>query len=134
LDDQRDETFYLRKLQVYTDFLYQGHFLLSSIMGCHPPLVGHSVFLRSDAIRQVGRIRNLRSAQKWLNNIGLPFLGVDQIGFRQVTNSNRTEYWSETHVSCQDMWFARSKLNWKRTNRENDVLFCSRRCRRTLSS
>jgi hypothetical protein len=99
LDDQRNETYYMRMLQVYTDFLYQGHFLLSSIMGCHPPLVGHSVFLRSDAIRQVGRIRTLRSAQKWLKNIGLPFLGVDQIGFKAVTNSNRTEYWSECHVS-----------------------------------
>jgi cellulose synthase/poly-beta-1,6-N-acetylglucosamine synthase-like glycosyltransferase len=99
LDDQRNETYYLRMLQVYTDFLYQGHFLLSSIMGCHPPLVGHSVFLRSDALRQVGRIRTLRSAQKWLKNIGLPFLGVDQIGFRAVTDTSRTEYWSECHVS-----------------------------------
>ena len=99
MDDQRGESYYLRMLEVYTDALYQGHFLLSSILGCHPPLVGHSVFLRSEAVRQVGRIRQLRKAQKWLDNIGLPFLGVDQIGFSNIHKSSQVEYWSENHVS-----------------------------------
>lgn len=99
MDDQRGESYYLRMIAVYTDALYQGHFLLSSIMGCHPPLVGHSVFLRSEAVRQVGRIRQLRKAQKWLDNIGLPFLGVDQIGFSNIHKSSQVEYWSENHVS-----------------------------------
>jgi cellulose synthase/poly-beta-1,6-N-acetylglucosamine synthase-like glycosyltransferase len=38
LDDQRGESFYINMLSAYTDALYQGHFLLSSILGCHPPL------------------------------------------------------------------------------------------------
>ena len=77
LDDQRGESCYLNLIEVYTDMLYQGHFLLSSIIGCHPPLVGHSIFLRTQAVRQCGRMRMLRKAQRWLNNIGLPFIGVD---------------------------------------------------------
>lgn len=68
-------------LATYTDALYQGHFLLSSILGCHPPLVGHSIFMRSEAIKQCGRIRTLRKTQRWLNNIGLPFLSIDQGAF-----------------------------------------------------
>jgi cellulose synthase/poly-beta-1,6-N-acetylglucosamine synthase-like glycosyltransferase len=99
LDDQRNESCFLRMIQVYTDALYQGHYLLSSIMGCHPPLVGHSIFLRTDAIRQCGRLRMLKKTQHWLNNIGLPFLGVDQVGFASLQSENRTEYWSEDHVS-----------------------------------
>ena len=78
MDDQRGESYYINMLATYTDALYQGHFLLSSILGCHPPLVGHSIFLRSDAIKQCGRIRTLRKTQRWLNNIGLPFLSIDQ--------------------------------------------------------
>jgi cellulose synthase/poly-beta-1,6-N-acetylglucosamine synthase-like glycosyltransferase len=97
--EQRQETYYTRMLTVYTDALYQGHFLLSSILGCHPPLVGHSIFLRTEAVRQCGRMRNLRSAQRWLNNIGLPFLPVDQVGFSNLSSANRIEYWSESHVS-----------------------------------
>lgn len=80
LDDQRGESYYINMLSAYTDSLYNGHFLLSSILGCHPPLVGHSIFLRGDAVRQTGRIRTLRKAQRWLKNIGLPFLSVDQVG------------------------------------------------------
>jgi len=99
MDEQRGESYYLRLLETYTDALYQGHFLLSSIMGCHPPLVGHSVFLRTAAIRQCGRMRMLRRAQHWLSNIGLPFLGVDQVGFVNLQEESRTEFWSETHVS-----------------------------------
>jgi cellulose synthase/poly-beta-1,6-N-acetylglucosamine synthase-like glycosyltransferase len=38
--DQRGESYFINLLTVYTDALYQGHFLLSSILGCHPPLVG----------------------------------------------------------------------------------------------
>ena len=86
-------------LSAYTDALYQGHFLLSSILGCHPPLVGHSVFLRSEAIKQCGRIRTLRKTQRWLNNIGLPFLSIDQVGLGNLNNFGSTEYWSENHVS-----------------------------------
>jgi hypothetical protein len=41
----------------------------------------------------------LRKAQKWLDNIGLPFLGVDQIGFSNLERSSQVEYWSENHVS-----------------------------------
>lgn len=81
MDDQRGESYYINMLSSYTDALYQGHFLLSSILGCHPPLVGHSIFLRSDAIKQTGRIRTLRKAKRWLQNIGLPFLSVDQVRF-----------------------------------------------------
>jgi Glycosyl transferase family group 2 len=99
LDDQRGESFYLRMIAAYTDALYQGHFLLSSILGCHPPLVGHSIFIRSEAIKQCGRMRNLRNAQRWLKNIGLPFLSVDQVGFKNLHGGLRSEYWSETHVS-----------------------------------
>ncbi len=40
MNDQRGESYFINLLTVYTDALYQGHFLLSSIMGCHPPLVG----------------------------------------------------------------------------------------------
>eukprot|EP00542_Grammatophora_oceanica_P022123 CAMPEP_0194033988 /NCGR_PEP_ID=MMETSP0009_2-20130614/6432_1 /TAXON_ID=210454 /ORGANISM="Grammatophora oceanica, Strain CCMP 410" /LENGTH=901 /DNA_ID=CAMNT_0038674723 /DNA_START=64 /DNA_END=2769 /DNA_ORIENTATION=+ len=99
MDDQRGESYFLRMLETYTDALYHGHFLLSSIMGCHPPLVGHSIFLRTEAVRQCGRMRMLRKAQRWLQNIGLPFLGVDQVGFTNLQSENRTEYWSEDHVS-----------------------------------
>lgn len=40
--------------------------------------MGHAVFLRSEAVRQCGRVRTLRKAQRWLSNIGIPFLSVDQ--------------------------------------------------------
>lgn len=40
MKDQRGESYFVNLLTVYTDALYQGHFLLSSILGCHPPLVG----------------------------------------------------------------------------------------------
>jgi len=99
LDDQRGESYYINMLSAYTDALYQGHFLLSSILGCHPPLVGHSIFLRSDAVKQCGRIRTLRKTQRWLNNIGLPFLSIDQVGLDNLNDNGATEYWSECHVS-----------------------------------
>eukprot|EP00980_Cylindrotheca_fusiformis_P001391 scaffold345_cov134-Cylindrotheca_fusiformis.AAC.2 len=99
LDDQRGESYYINMLSAYTDALYQGHFLLSSILGCHPPLVGHSIFLRSEAVRQCGRIRTLRKTQRWLRNIGLPFLSVDQVGLNNLQDHGSTEYWSESHVS-----------------------------------
>lgn len=99
MNDQRGENYFTNLLAVYTDALYMGHFLLSSIIGCHPPLVGHSIFLRTEALNQCGRMRTLRKAQRWLQNIGLPFLPVDQIGFGNLHAQNRTEYWSENHVS-----------------------------------
>ena len=99
MSDQRNETYFTKLLAVYTDALYQGHFLLSSILGCHPPLVGHSIFLRTEAVNQCGRMRTLRKAQQWLKNIGLQFLPVDQVGFGNLQAQNRTEYWSENHVS-----------------------------------
>ena len=99
MSEQRDESYFTRMLAVYTDALYQGHFLLSSILGCHPPLVGHSIFLRTEAIQQCGRVRTLRKAQQWLERIGLHFLPVDQVGFANLQAENRTEYWSESHVS-----------------------------------
>lgn len=99
MNDQRGESYYVNMLTCYTDALYQGHFLLSSILGCHPPLVGHSVFLRSEAIKQCGRIRTLRKTQRWLTNIGLPFLSIDQVGLANLNNHASTEYWSECHVS-----------------------------------
>jgi hypothetical protein len=99
MDDQRGESYYINMLATYTDALYQGHFLLSSILGCHPPLVGHSIFLRSDAIQQCGRLRTLRKTQRWLENIGLPFLSVDQVGSSNLQSASATEYWSESHVS-----------------------------------
>ncbi|CAB9498578.1 Conserved hypothetical, protein [Seminavis robusta] len=99
LNDQRGESFYLNMIEAYTDALYQVHFLLSSILGCHPPLVGHSIFLRTEAVKQCGRMRNLRNAQRWLKNIGLPFLSVDQVGFKNLHGGLRSEYWSECHVS-----------------------------------
>jgi hypothetical protein len=99
LDDQRGESYYINMLSAYTDALYMGHFLLSSILGCHPPLVGHSIFLRSEAVKQTGRIRTLRKAQRWLKNIGLPFMSVDQIGSYNLQDDGSTEYWSENHVS-----------------------------------
>lgn len=55
--------------------------------------------MRSEAIKQCGRIRTLRKAQRWLNNIGLPFLSVDQIGSYNLQDNGSTEYWSESHVS-----------------------------------
>ena len=99
LIDQRGESYYINMLTAYTDALYQGHFLLSSILGCHPPLVGHSNFLRGEALKQCGRIRTLRKTQRWLNNIGLPFLSIDQVGVVNLNDNGSTEYWSETHVS-----------------------------------
>mmetsp|Transcript_26872 Transcript_26872/g.62842 ORF Transcript_26872/g.62842 Transcript_26872/m.62842 type:complete len:849 (+) Transcript_26872:104-2650(+) len=99
LDDQRRESYYINMLSSYTDALYMGHFLLSSILGCHPPLVGHSIILRSEAIKATGRIRTLRKAQRWLQNIGLPFLSVEQIGSYNLQDHGSTEYWSESHVS-----------------------------------
>jgi cellulose synthase/poly-beta-1,6-N-acetylglucosamine synthase-like glycosyltransferase len=99
LEEQRGESYFTNLLAVYTDTLYQGHFLLSSILGCHPPLVGHSVFLRTEAIKQCGRVRTLRKAQQWLHSIGLHFLPVDQVGFGNLQAQNRTEYWSESNVS-----------------------------------
>jgi cellulose synthase/poly-beta-1,6-N-acetylglucosamine synthase-like glycosyltransferase len=97
--DQRGESYYINMLTAYTDALYQGHFLLSSILGCHPPLVGHSIFLRTEAVKQCGRMRILRKAQRWLRNIGLPFVPVDQVGFSNLQASSKIEYWSEQHVS-----------------------------------
>lgn len=97
--EQRGESYFTNMLTVYTDALYQGHFLLSSILGCHPPLVGHSIFLRTEAVKQCGRMRTLRKAQRWLRNIGLQFLPVDQVGFGNLQAENRIEYWSESHVS-----------------------------------
>jgi hypothetical protein len=99
LDDQRGETYFVNLISAYSDALYQGHHLLSSILGCHPPLVGQSVFLRSEALRQCGRVRTLRKAQQWLQNIGIPFLSVDQVGLRNLQDHSFTEYWSENHVS-----------------------------------
>jgi cellulose synthase/poly-beta-1,6-N-acetylglucosamine synthase-like glycosyltransferase len=99
LIEQRGESYFTNMLGVYTDTLYQGHFLLSSILGCHPPLVGHSIFLRTEAIKQCGRVRTLRKAQQWLERIGLHFLPVDQVGFANLQAENRIEYWSESHVS-----------------------------------
>jgi hypothetical protein len=99
MDDQRGESYYINMLQVYTDALYQGHFLLSSILGCHPPLVGHSIILRSEAVKQIGSTRTLRKTQRWLTNIRLPFLPIDQVGNNNLQNSGITEFWSESHVS-----------------------------------
>jgi hypothetical protein len=99
MDYQRGESYYINMLSVYTDALYQGHFLLSSILGCHPPLVGYSIFLRSEAVKQRSRIRTLRKAQRWLQNIGLPFLLVDQVGLNNLQDQGSTKYWSENHVS-----------------------------------
>lgn len=97
--DQRKESYFTRMLAVYTDTLSMGHCLMSSIMGCLPPLVGHSIFLRTEAVNQCGRMRTLRKAQRWLQNIGLQFLPVDQVGFGNLQAQDRTEYWSENHVS-----------------------------------
>merc|ERR1719263_433652 len=99
MDSQRGESYFTNLLTVYTDTLYQGHFLLSSILGCHPPLVGHSIVLRTEAVKQCGRMRMMRQAQRWLQNIGLPFLPIDQVGFSNLQAENRIEYWSECHVS-----------------------------------
>eukprot|EP00934_Nitzschia_sp_Nitz4_P007226 Nitzschia sp. Nitz4//scaffold7_size249615//86824//89908//NITZ4_001163-RA/size249615-processed-gene-0.135-mRNA-1//1//CDS//3329558400//7216//frame0 len=99
MDDQRGESYYINMCTAYTDALYQGHFLLSSILGCHPPLVGHSIFLRSEAVKQCGRIRTLRKTQRWLKNIGLPFLSIDQVGIANLNSHGSTEFWSENHVS-----------------------------------
>lgn len=99
LNEQRGESYYCNMLSAYTDALYQGHFLLSSILGCHPPLVGHSIFLRSESIKQTGRIRTLRKTQRWLNQIGLPFLSIDQVGLSNLQDHGSTEFWSESHVS-----------------------------------
>lgn len=99
LSEQRTESYYTKMLSYYTDTLYQGHYLLSSILGCHPPLVGHSVFLRREAIQQCGRVRTLRKAQQWLKSIGLNFVPVDQVGFANLQAQNRIEYWSESNVS-----------------------------------
>ncbi|KAL3939477.1 MAG: hypothetical protein SGBAC_005806 [Bacillariaceae sp.] len=98
LDDQRGESYFVNLISAYTDAQSQGHHLLSSILGCHPPLVGQSVFLRSEAVRQCGRVRTLRKTQQWLQNIGIPFLSVDQVGLRNLQDHSFTEYWSENHV------------------------------------
>jgi hypothetical protein len=60
---------------------------------------GHSIFLRTEAVKQCGRMRVLRNAQRWLKNIGLPFIQVDQIGFTNLRSESKIEYWSECHVS-----------------------------------
>jgi Glycosyl transferase family group 2 len=99
LSEQRTESYFTKMLSYYNDTLYQGHHLLSSILGCHPPLVGRSVFLRREAIQQCGRVRTLRKAQQWLKSIGLNFVPVDQVGFANLQAQNRTEYWSESNVS-----------------------------------
>jgi hypothetical protein len=44
-------------------------------------------------------MRVLRNAQRWLQNIGLPFIQVDQIGFTNLRAESKIEYWSECHVS-----------------------------------
>jgi hypothetical protein len=62
-------------------------------------LAGHSIFLRTEAVKQCGRMRVLRNAQRWLQNIGLPFIQVDQIGFTNLRAESKIEYWSECHVS-----------------------------------
>ena len=62
-------------------------------------VAGHSVFLRTEAVKQCGRMRVLRNAQRWLKNIGLPFVQVDQICFTNLRSQSKIEYWSECHVS-----------------------------------
>lgn len=98
LEDQRGQSCYLRLIESYTDFNYQGHFLTSSILGFHPPLVGHSAFVRSEALRTVGHMRSFRQAQTWLRNIGLDFLSVDQVG-NDLQMDSSTVYWSEDNAS-----------------------------------
>jgi hypothetical protein len=44
-------------------------------------------------------MRVLRNAQRWLKNIGLPFVQVDQICFTNLRSQSKIEYWSERHVS-----------------------------------
>merc|ERR1712232_376519 len=67
--------------------------------GVPPPLVGHSCFIRTDAIRQCGRMRTLRTAQSWLNNLGLSFVGANSIRYDRLQCPVICEYWSESHVS-----------------------------------
>ena len=81
--------------QLFTAFFM----ILTSQILSSPPLVGHSIFLRSEAVKQCGRIRTLKKTQRWLNKIGLPFLSVDQVGLTNLQNQGSTEYWSENHVS-----------------------------------
>ena len=98
LESQRGQSYYVNMLEAYSDFNYQGHFLTSSVLGFHPPLVGHSAFIRSEALRTVGHMRSFRRAQSWLRNIGLDFLSVDQVGNDLQTDSC-TVYWSEDNAS-----------------------------------
>jgi hypothetical protein len=77
---------------------------LHSIQDSHASLfrlfvAGHSIFLRTEALKQCGRMRVLRNAQRWLKNIGLPFVQVDQICFTNLRSQSKIEYWSECHVS-----------------------------------
>lgn len=57
LDNQRSQSYFLRMLQVSVDALYQLHFVAGGAMGYHPPLVGHSVFLRTEALEACGRMQ-----------------------------------------------------------------------------
>ena len=99
LSHQRDASSYLRRLTPHTDFLYQGHFLTSSILGFHPPLVGHSALIRTDGLRTCGKMRSFRRAQHWLQNIGLGFLSMDQLGSERIYSDFAAEYWSESNCS-----------------------------------
>lgn len=95
---QRRETYFTRLMGTYYEFLFVGQFLLSAIVGCQPPLLGSAMVVRTEAIAQCGKVRSLRTAQRWLQNIGVEFLPVDQIGFGNLQANRRTEYWSEKHT------------------------------------
>ena len=99
MEEHRKGSYFLRFLTSMTDFNYQGHFLTLSILGFHPPLVGHSIILRSEPIRLCGQMRFLRQTQEWLGNIGLSFVPIDQIGSKNLHEQARHEYWSENHIS-----------------------------------
>ena len=86
----------VKMIAAYTDFCYQGHFLTLSILGFHPPLVGHSAFLQSEALRTCGQMRSYQHARNWLKNIGLGFVSIDQIGNEQLQSDFAAEYWSES--------------------------------------
>jgi hypothetical protein len=86
LDDQRGESFFVNLISAYTDNLYQGHHLLSSIIGCHPPLVGQSIFLRSEAA-------SLRFQSHVLSPLSLNF------SFSSPLYSSGTTMWSRPNTS-----------------------------------
>lgn len=97
---QRQESYFTRMMATYYDFVYRGHYLFSAVTGCPPPLTLVGLVIRTSALQQCAKVRMLRKTQRWLRNVGIEFLSVDQVGLGNLAKTRRMEYWAEDRINC----------------------------------